>query len=221
MTTLAIHERKRNELRPSRLFANLLDVEKKAIRTTLDFAKLGEIKSDAQVISLFNGLIDFREFMIDSPKAGGARWLGVSLVQHFADLQHRLKSALSRIATSSVKGRRKIVEEIAPGLAQTDFAAFVLKDGKLRFVYDFQSVDAVCVFALATILNEERRLANRLKQCGSPKCGAFNLDQDRMGRPRRFCSAECKKEADRETGAERLREYRKRIRLKEQKERTR
>lgn len=127
-----------------------------------------------------------------------------------------LREALLRIAASprrnvaeTKRERQAVREEIAPALVQGAAARYVFKAGRLELTHSYRSFREVCVFALALILDERRRLASRLHKCGWDGCDRFNLDVDPKGRPRRFCNPVHKARADAKTVAERVRKHRK------------
>lgn len=71
-----------------------------------------------------------------------------------------------------------------------------------------KTVQGALALATALILDESYGLTNRLKQCGNPECGKFNLDVKPQGRPRTHCNDTCKKAADAKTSAKRSRDWR-------------
>ena len=79
---------------------------------------------------------------------------------------------------------------------------------RLEYQFELGNFRAMAAMATALILDDSYGLANRLKKCGNPKCGKFNLDLKPHGRPRTHCNAACKKAADATTSAERSRRHR-------------
>jgi hypothetical protein len=80
------------------------------------------------------------------------------------------------------------------------------KDGRLSLSLNPASFEQGCWYAIALLLDRDRRLTTRLGQCGAPGCGRFNLTFS--GKPRRHCSA-AHAEAYRRAGApERMRRSR-------------
>lgn len=71
-----------------------------------------------------------------------------------------------------------------------------------------KTVLGALALATALILDESYGLTNRLKQCGNPECGKFNLDVKPQGRPRTHCNDTCKKAADAKTSAKRSKDWR-------------
>lgn len=176
-----------------------LQTEQKAlVETVLWFANLKRIRSTKQVEQRFAQL----------PLVPGVfQIIEEENLAAYQQDQAELRRWLEIITKSAAK-RRNVANEIANRLAQTVTARLSFSHGRLVYVYGITGVQAACALGIAFMLDETLGLSSRLKQCGNPECLRFNLDLLPKGRPRRFCSEECKKRADLFTGAERVRRHR-------------
>lgn len=165
-------------------------IEMEAIKAMLRFANLQRIESVAEAERCFENIKDF----ISSDEA---MWRLLKLTVW----QIAVCAWLASI-TESQRERRAVMTEVAPLVKKSVKTALVFKNEELGYECRFQSVHAVCAFAVALILSKRRRLASRLQRC---ICGRFNLDLHPKGRPKKYCSPKHKALADAMTLNERVR----------------
>ena len=180
----------------------LRDYERKIIKAALGLANCRP-KDARKMVSAFMPLCTFNANVED-------------LLLPDADsvcIEHRqsLLDWFERITTSA-KERRAVTLEVNPALWDAVELILQLTEKKgFRYIetqIGLNTFPGALAMATALILDDSYGLANRLKQCGNPKCGKFNLDLKPHGRPRTHCNAACKKAADATTSAERSRRHR-------------
>ena len=127
------------------------------------------------------------------------------------EYQDRLRGWFERIVESNSQ-RSEVAQEVSLILWEAVKVNLrVVEKRNFRYIetrFGFISVPGILAMAAALILDESYGLTNRLKKCGNPKCGKFNLDLKPHGRPRTHCNAACKKAADVTTGAKRRKKCR-------------
>ena len=125
--------------------------------------------------------------------------------------RRNLREWFTRIV-GSVSERRAVAREVnasVEGLVTLSLRLREKKGGyRIESEIGLDYFAGALAMATALILDDRFGLASRLKQCGNPKCGKFNLDLKPHGRPRTHCNAACKKAADATTSAERSRRHR-------------
>ena len=178
----------------------LRNEERRVIEAALWFANLRHIKSTRQVEEMFAGL----------PQVPGKfKVIEAEKVAAYRSNQRELRDWLKVIAVSAGAKRTRVKEYVREQLGTVNtFLTF--EDDRMKSQYVLTGVQACYTFAVALLLDKTNKLTMRLKQCGAPDCGRFNLDFNPTGRPRRFCNEAHRRAADALTAADRIRRYRER-----------
>ncbi len=183
------------------------DFERRVIRAALDFANLKAIRSTGQVENLFRPLSpQEEEHLFKTIRAKDRR--------AFKNDQKELGEWLEEIGKGAAGAERVRSQPRLNERLRAVRLRLAFKGGRARDTLGIDGVQAAYAYALWLILNEER-LVNRLNRCGAPGCGRFRLDF--KGKPRKYCSEEHRRAADKLTAGERMKRWRERERKRERK----
>lgn len=168
--------------------------ETKIINAALRFANLKRIRTTAQVENIFKKLpLVGGVFKILQPGEEGA----------YKKDQARLRDWLEKIA----RGSGDVAGEVHVLLRTIDASVvFNSKAERLEFAFGLSGVEACCAFAVALILDTDKRLRTRLGHCDAPGCGRFRLDH--KGKPWKFCNEDHREAADRAGAKKRVKDWR-------------
>jgi hypothetical protein len=175
--------------------------EKRVIEAALEFANLRKIKSTRQVEAMFAALPQVPgKFKVIPAK---------HVTAYMENDQPQLRGWLTALCISAGTKREQVETEVREQLGTVD-SFLTFENGRIIQRYALTGVRACYTFAVALLLDESNKLTKRLRQCGAPGCGRFNLDFNPTGRPRRFCNEDHRRAVDALTAADRVRRYRER-----------
>ncbi len=177
----------------------LLEEEQEVVDAVLWFANLKRITSTTQIEKRFSQL---------NLVPGVFQIIKTHEVEAYRNDQEELRDWLAGIAHSHGV-RVKLEPTLAKRLGDTVNTTVTFEGGCLTYKFGLTGVQACCAFGVALLLDKQRGVTTRLKQCRYSQCRRFNLDLVPKGRPRTFCDKECKRKFDNETAKIRVNRYRK------------
>ena len=177
-----------------------------AVEATLQFANLPAIhptkESASGIAQCFGGFLESHSWK--QPAWFDPKGIPTdAFVDAHTQMQRVIREWLTRITQSPARKRNIIRAEIAKALPTVQLGF----DGKGRLAYDhvFGNASDMLTFGVALILDEDRKLTNRLEQCW---CTRFVLPLRLTGgRPPKYCP-EHMKDAERKKTAKRVKKFR-------------
>ena len=172
---------------------SLAPEEQRLVAATLLFASLKRIRSVDDVHRLFEPFIKQRlppgeeeAFVKDRDKLRG--WLDTLLAGGRADVA--------------------IVTAVRQVLARTGFARLDFVHGALGIAHlELPGVEACYSFAMALLMDRNRKLTPLLRRCAAPGCDRYLLTKRGRGRPGNWCSERHRDAAERYQNAQRVKRY--------------
>ena len=193
------------------MISHLSPKERSLIEAVLAFANLRSIKSNREVEDLFAAAKILGGEFGQTPGARFKR-IGDASSAYKDKIQPMLRRWLRNTIRSNA-GRAETASEVKHLIPRDIRAAPVFSMGRLSYDFQLTCVEAGCALAVGLILDADRGLTSRLQQCTLSTCGRFNVDFDSRNRPHKYCSVTHRNLANYEQSPERMREWRRAIRL--------